>query len=31
MAAVRAVLLLENPVAIRARNLFLSQNALARA
>lgn len=31
LAALRAVLLLESPVAFRSRNLFVSQNALTRA
>jgi hypothetical protein len=31
LAALRAVLLLESPVAFRSRNLFISENALARA
>lgn len=30
LAALRAVLLLESPVAFRSRNLFVSENALAR-
>ena len=30
LAALRAVLLLENPAAFRSRNLFISENALAR-
>ena len=31
LAALRGVLLLESPAAFRSRNLFISQNALARA
>ena len=31
LAALRAVLLLESPVAFRSRNLFISENALTRA
>ncbi len=31
LASLRAILLLESPVGFRSRNLFVSQNALARA
>lgn len=31
LAALRAVLILESPVAFRSRNIFISENALTRA